>query len=152
MFTKLNLPVFAFRTKQAAGQTFIFDEIRKKFLALTPEEEVRQRFIRLLITEKGYPASLMVIERGLVLNGNRFRADLLLYNRAGNPLLIAEFKAPAVRVTQAAFDQVARYNMRFQVPYLIVSNGLDHYCCRIDFQAGTYFFLAEIPPFEKISG
>ncbi|WP_423128878.1 type I restriction enzyme HsdR N-terminal domain-containing protein [Gaoshiqia sp. Z1-71] len=150
MFTKLNLPLYSFRTKTEAGKIRIFDEIRKKFLVLTPEEWVRQNFIRFLINEKAFPAQLMVIESGLKINQNQFRADLLVYNRAGQPLLVVEFKAPSVKITQNTFDQVARYNMTFQVPYLIVSNGLDHYCCRVDFAAKNYSFLKEIPAFTDL--
>jgi type I site-specific restriction endonuclease len=152
MLPKLNLPLYSFRTRQDADKTFIFDEIRKKFLVLTPEEWVRQNFIRYLILEKGFPSSLMVIERGLKVNQNPFRADLLVYDKMGAPLLVVEFKAPPVKITQAAFDQIARYNIRFRVPYLIVSNGLEHYCCQIDFQSESYAFLKEIPAFDLIAG
>lgn len=152
MCPELNLPSYSFRTRHSGGKTFIFDEIRKKFLVLTPEEWVRQNFIRYLAGEKGFPTALMVIERGLKVNGNLFRADLLIYGRSGVPLLAAEFKATDVRITQAAFDQIARYNMQFRVPYLIVSNGLDHYCCLIDFQQGRYSFLKEVPEFGDIAG
>lgn len=151
MLPKLNLPSYSFRTRQDADKTFIFDEIRKKFLVLTQEEWVRQNFIRYLIVEKSFPSSLMVIERGLKVNQNPFRADLLVYGRMGAPLLVVEFKAPPVKITQAAFDQIARYNMRFRVPYVIVSNGLNHYCCQIDFQAESYVFLKEIPAFDLIN-
>ncbi len=150
MLPELNLPSYSFRTRHNAGKTFIFDEVRKKFLVLTPEEWVRQNFIRYLAGEKGFPPALMVIERGLKVNRNPFRADLLICDRTGAPLLAAEFKAPEIRITQAAFDQIARYNMQFRVPYLIVSNGLDHYCCKIDFQAGSYVFLKDIPEFGGI--
>lgn len=152
MFTKLNLPTYSFRTTQESGKLRIFDEIRKKFLVLTPEEWVRQNFVRFLIEEKGFPAQLMALESGLKVNQNQFRADLLVYDRAGQPLLVVEFKAPTVKVTQETFDQVARYNMKFQVPYLIVSNGLSHYCCQIDFSTKTYSFLKEIPAFRELIG
>ena len=150
MLQKLNLPSYSFRTRQEVDKTYIFDEIRKKFLLLTPEEWVRQNFIRYLVAEKGFPAALLIIERGLKVNRNPFRADLLVCDRMGAPLLVAEFKAPAVKLSQAAFDQIARYNMQFRVPYLIVSNGLNHYCCQIDFIAESYTFLKEIPDFKNI--
>jgi hypothetical protein len=150
MLQKLNLPSYSFRTRQEADKTYIFDEIRKKFLLLTPEEWVRQNFIRYLVAEKGFPTALLIIERGLKVNRNPFRADLLVCDRMGAPLLVAEFKAPAVKLSQAAFDQIARYNMQFRVPYLIVSNGLNHYCCQIDFIAESYTFLKEIPDFKNI--
>jgi len=150
MAQKLNLPSYSFRTRQDAEKTYIFDEIRKKFLLLTPEEWVRQNFIRYLTGEKGFPPALMVIERGLKVNQNPFRADLLVCDRTGAPLLVVEFKAPGVKITQAAFDQIARYNMQFKVPYLIVSNGLNHFCCKIDFMSESYAFLKEIPGFNDI--
>jgi hypothetical protein len=151
MLTKLNLPSYSFRTRQEADKTYIFDEIRKKYLLLTPEEWVRQNFIRYLTGEKNFPAALMIIERGLKVNGNPFRADLLICDRMGAPLLVVEFKAPAIRISQAAFDQIARYNMRYRVPYLIVSNGLSHFCCKIDFLSESYMFLNKVPDFKDIT-
>ncbi len=150
MFTKLNLPTYSFRTKKEGEKILIFDEVRKKFLVLTPEEWVRQNFIRFLNEEKGFPAQLMAIESGLKVNRNQFRADLLVYDRSGQPLLIVEFKAPNVKITQGTFDQITRYNMTFQVPFLIVSNGMDHYCCQVDLVGKTYCFLKEIPDFEQL--
>jgi len=150
MFTQLNLPPYSFRTKQVDSKVQIFDEIRKKFLVLTPEEWVRQNFIRYLVEAKGFPASLMAIETGLKLNSNQFRADLLIYNKSGKPLLIVEFKAPEVKITQKTFDQIARYNLTFNVPFLIISNGLEHYCCQVDFEAKNYSFFREIPAFGEL--
>lgn len=150
MFTKLNLPTYSFRTRQEGDKLKIFDEIRKKFLVLTPEEWVRQNFIRYLVDEKSFPASLMAVETGLQLNGNQFRADLLVYNKQGKPWLIVEFKAPEVKITQKTFDQIARYNLTFEVPFLIVSNGLEHYCCQVDFEAKDYRFFREIPRFSDL--
>lgn len=151
MFTKLNLPTYSFRTKQEGDKLKIFDEIRKKFLVLTPEEWVRQNFIRYLVDVKSFPASLMAVETGLQLNGNQFRADLLVYNKQGKPWMIVEFKAPEVKITQKTFDQIARYNLTFEVPFLIVSNGLEHYCCRVDFEAKNYQFFREVPQFCDLS-
>ena len=150
MFTPLNLPTYPFRIQQQEGKKLIFDEIRKKLVSLTPEEWVRQHFIRYLIDVKEYPASLIAVEAGLKLNRNRFRADLLVYNRLGQPLALIEFKAPSVKITQITFDQITRYNMTFKVPYLIVSNGLEHYCCRINLEDQTYVFLKEIPQFGAL--
>ncbi len=151
MFTEINLPTYSFRIKKEGNKQLIYDNIRKKFLVLTPEEWVRQNFIQFLIKEKGFSASLMAIETGLKINQNQFRADLLVYNRSGNPLLVVEFKAPQVKISQDTFNQIARYNMKFRVPYLIVSNGLDHYCCQLDFEQENYVFLKEIPSFSSIS-
>ncbi|WP_372773576.1 type I restriction enzyme HsdR N-terminal domain-containing protein [Mangrovibacterium sp.] len=150
MFTQLNLPTYSFRTKQVEGKIQIFDQIRKKYLVLTPEEWVRQNFIRYLIDEKGFPASLMVVEAGLKLNQNQFRADLVVYNKSRSPLMIVEFKAPEIKITQKTFDQIARYNLTFEVPYLIVSNGMNHYCCQVDFEKRNYRFLQEIPTFMEL--
>lgn len=150
MFIKLNLPTYSFRIKEEKKKQFIFDDIRKKFLVLTPEEWVRQNVIRFLIEEKGFVASLMAVETGLKINQNQFRADLLVYNREGKPLLIVEFKAPQVKISQDSFDQIARYNIQFKVPYLIVSNGLKHYCCQLDFVKESYSYLKEIPDFKEI--
>jgi len=150
MFTPLNLPTYPFRIQQQEGKKLIFDEIRKKLVSLTPEEWVRQHFIRYLVDVKEYPASLIAVEAGLELNRNRFRADLLVYNRLGQPLALIEFKAPSVKITQITFDQITRYNMTFRVPYLIVSNGMEHYCCRINLEEQTYVFLKEIPEFGAL--
>ncbi len=150
MFTRLNLPTYSFRIKDEQEKQLIFDDIRKKFLVLTPEEWVRQNFIRFLIETKGFSASLMAIETGLKINKNQFRADLLIYNREGKPLLVVEFKAPHVKISQDTFDQIARYNMEFKVPYLIVSNGLNHFCCQVDFESESYSYLKDIPEFSEI--
>jgi len=148
--TKLNLPDYSFRIKTEEDKSFIFDEIRKKFLLLTPEEWVRQNFIKYLIQEKGYPSSLMAIESGLKINKNIFRTDLLVYNQKGNSILVVEFKAPDIKITQKAFDQIIRYNIKFRAGCLIVSNGLQHYCCLINSKKGSYSFLKKIPAYKEI--
>jgi len=150
MVTQLNLPTYPFRIEQQDGKNLIFDEIRKKLVALTPEEWVRQHFIQYLVGEKQFPASLMAVETGLKINQNQFRADLLVYDRKGQPLFLVEFKAPTVKITQHTFDQITRYNMTFQVPYLIVSNGLNHYCCLVNPAKKSYVFLKEIPEFSQL--
>lgn len=148
---KLNLPEYTFRTKIEREKTMIFDGIRKKFVVLTPEEWVRQNFIRYLNVEKAYPENLMAVEKQILVNGKQRRFDLLIYNRSGQPLLIAEFKAPGVKVTQEAFDQVVRYNMALHVQHVVVSNGLQHFACEIDYLNNTYSFLKEIPVFGRES-
>ena len=150
MLTELNLPTYSFRIQSQQGKRLIFDDIRRKFVVLTPEEWVRQHFVRYLAEEKKYPPSLMSIETGLKINRNQFRADLLVYDRKGKPLLLVEFKAPSVKITQQTFDQITRYNMTYKVPYLIVSNGLSHYCCFVELEKQTYVFLKEIPEFEEL--
>ena len=137
--------------KTEENKTLIFDEIRKKFLLLTPEEWVRQNFIKYLIHEKGFPSSLMAIETGLKINRNIFRADLLVYNKKGIPILVVEFKAPEIKITQKTFDQIACYNMIFRAGCLIVSNGMQHYCCLINQKKGNYSFIKDIPNYKEIS-
>jgi len=144
---KLNLPEYAFRTKTENGRAMIFDGIRKKFVVLTPEEWVRQHFIQFLKNEKKFPQSLMAVEKKVNVNGHPRRFDLLIYQRNGQAHLIAEFKAPGVKISQETFDQVVRYNMALRVEYVVVSNGLQHFACRIDYQNNSYDFLQEIPGF-----
>lgn len=144
---KLNLPEYNFRTKTEEGKTFIFDAIRKKYVVLTPEEWVRQNFIQYLKTEKKYPESLMAVEKQIMLNQTQRRFDLLIYSRNGQPYLIAEFKAPNVKITQETFDQVVRYNMAVRVERVLVSNGLQHFACEIDYAKNSYLYLPEIPAF-----
>lgn len=144
---KLNLPEYAFRTKTDEGKPYIFDSIRKKFVVLTPEEWVRQNFIQYLKKEKKYPETLMAVEKQVMVNKKQRRFDLLVYLRNGQPHLIAEFKAPSVKITQDAFDQVVRYNMALRVERVVVSNGLQHFACEIDYVKNTYSYLKEIPEF-----
>ena len=147
---KLNLPEYSFRIKTIEGKTFIFDSLRKKFVRLTSEEWVRQNFVQFLISEKNYSVSLIVVEASVKVNNNPQRADMVIYNRSGNPLVVAEFKAPEVKINQQTFDQIVRYNMQLKVPFLIVSNGLQHFCCKINYDDNSYAFLAEIPEFPEI--
>ena len=144
---KLNLPKYAFRTKTEGGKQYIFDSIRKKFIVLTPEEWVRQNFIQYLKKAKKYPENLMAVEKQIMVNGKQRRFDLLIYLRNGQPHLIAEFKAPNVKITQDAFDQVVRYNMALRVERVIVSNGLQHFACEIDYVKNSFSYLPEIPEF-----
>lgn len=144
---KLNLPQFAFRTKTENGKKYIFDSIRKKFVVLTPEEWVRQNFIEFLKKTKKYPESLMAVEKQIKVNEQQRRFDLLIYLRNGQPHLIAEFKAPNVKITQETFDQVVRYNMALHVERVVVSNGMQHFACEIDYVNNTYHYLHEIPEF-----
>ena len=144
---KLNLPKYTFRIKQENAKQLIFDKIRKKFVVLTPEEWVRQNFIEYLNNEKKYPIALMAVEKQIIVNGKQRRFDLLIYNRKGQPQLIAEFKAPDVKITQETFDQVVRYNMALRVEKVIVSNGLQHFACEIEYRNNSYKYLTEIPVF-----
>ena len=146
---KLNLPEYDFRIRSDDGKQMIFDSIRKKFVALTPEEWVRQNFIEFLKKEKKYPETLMSVEKQIMVNGNQRRFDLLIYRRGGQAHLIAEFKAPSVKIAQDTFDQVVRYNMALRVEKVIVSNGLQHFACQIDYTNNSYAFLREIPEFRQ---
>jgi hypothetical protein len=147
---KLNLPVYSFRIRKLNEKEQIFDEIRKRFVALTPEEWVRQNFIKYLRTEKQYPASLISIERGLKLYKRRKRTDAVIFNNYGKPLLIVECKAPEVMIDQEVFDQIVRYNMALNVKYLVLTNGIFHYSCIIDYDLHTYNFLKEIPTYQDL--
>ena len=147
---QLNLPEYAFRIKTEDGKTMIFDAIRRKFVALSPEEWVRQNFIEYLKTEKNYPASLMAVEKQITINQLQRRFDLLVYSRTHQPCLIAEFKAPDVKITQDVFDQVVRYNMALKVAGIIVSNGLQHFACKMDYANNTYSYLREIPGYGDL--
>lgn len=146
---QLNLPQYNFRIKTERDKTLIFDVIRKKFVVLTPEEWVRQNFIEYLKNEKKFPESLMAVEKQISVNGLQRRFDLLVYTRNGQPLLIAEFKAPEVKITQEVFDQVVRYNMALRVEKVIVSNGLQHFACEIDYTKNSFSYLPEIPAFAE---
>lgn len=133
----------------AADGVEIYDPLRRKHVALTPEEWVRQHFVDYMIGVKGFPPSLMANEIGLTLNGTRRRCDTVVFDRRGQPMMIVEYKAPTVAVTQRVFDQIVRYNMVLRARYLTVSNGLAHYCCRIDYAARSYEFLPELPAYAE---
>ncbi|MGE5425265.1 MAG: type I restriction enzyme HsdR N-terminal domain-containing protein, partial [Syntrophothermus sp.] len=128
----LNLPSADFRVRNNGNRREIFDPVRKRFVALTPEEWVRQNFIQYLNGIKNYPLSLLGIEIPLVYNGLKKRCDILVCNNSGKPRLIVECKAPEVKISQDVFHQVAIYNMAMNVEFLVVTNGLDHFICRID--------------------
>ncbi|MBS1504066.1 MAG: type I restriction enzyme HsdR N-terminal domain-containing protein, partial [Bacteroidetes bacterium] len=132
------------------GKLMLFDEIRKKHIVLTPEEWVRQHFVQFLINQKGYPRSLIRLEGGLKLHGMQRRTDIVVFNSAGERILIVECKSPDVGITQKVFDQVARYNMVHKVSILAVSNGIDHYYCHIDFEEARYRFIEELPGYKEI--
>jgi type I site-specific restriction endonuclease len=146
----LNLPQYSFRIKEISDKKLIFDGFRRRWVALTPEEWVRQNFARYLTEEKHFPASLVAIERSLRINQRDFRTDIVLFSKSGNPLVVVECKAPEVKISQQVFDQIARYNLDLRVNYLIVTNGLSHYCCRFDQSQLTYTFLPEMPDYKEI--
>ena len=146
---KLNFPSYQFKIKSENNRKQIFDDIRKKYVRLTPEEWVRQHLAKHLIIEKKYPAGLIAIEAGLNYNGLKKRSDLVAYNNQGKPILIAECKAPNIKLTQSTFDQAAIYNMSLKVNYLLITNGLEHYCCSIDHKKKEFYFLSEIPIYKN---
>jgi len=148
--TTLNLPNYPFKITQKDGVVFIFDEIRKKRLVLTPEEWVRQHFIRFLIEERGFPSALLQIEGGLSLNQTRKRSDILVYNKLGEKIMVIECKAPSVAITQATFDQAARYNYVYKTGWLVVTNGLNHYYAKIDHANGKFLFVEELPSYKEL--
>ena len=148
--TELNLPKANLRITEDGDKELIFDNLRKKYIALTPEEWVRQNFVSFLVNHKGFLAGLMNNEVSLVQNGIKRRCDTLVSDRFGKPLMIVEYKAPNVEITQKVFDQIVRYNYVFQAKYLVVSNGLMHYCCIINYDQGNYSFLKEIPMYSDL--
>jgi type I site-specific restriction endonuclease len=148
---QLNLPSYTFRIKKQNDKTVIFDSQRKRFVALTPEEWVRQCFIRFLIQEKGYPAAYIAIEKQLNYNGMKKRCDAILYNEDAQPVLIIELKSPNIAISQATFDQVAVYNAKLKVDFFMISNGIEHYCCRVNLENAKYEFFSEIPDFLSIN-
>jgi len=146
---KLNLPFYPLKLRKTNGKLEIFDSFRKKYVILTPEEEVRQRFIQYLIHDKDFPSGLLAVEYSLKVNQLQKRADIVAFTKSGHPLLIVECKAPTVKITQDVFDQIARYNLNLKVDYLIVTNGLEHFACQLDFNTNTYRFLKDIPDYFK---
>ena len=143
----LNLPPYKYKLKSSENKTFIFDVIRKKYLVLTPEEWVRQHIIHFLIDQKGYPKSLISVEKQVVVNNLNKRTDIVVYAKSGLPYIIVECKAPSVKVTQNAFDQIARYNLKLNADYLIVSNGLQHFFAQLDNEKECFTFLEDIPKY-----
>ncbi|WP_129716541.1 type I restriction enzyme HsdR N-terminal domain-containing protein [Pedobacter sp. SYP-B3415] len=146
----LNLPPYPFRLTEKDGNTYIFDEIRKKHLFLTPEEWVRQHFIQFLASAHAFPKTLIRIEGGLQLHQMQKRSDLLVYDRQGNKVVLVECKAPGVRIDQKVFDQAARYNLVHKARWLAVTNGLNHYYARIDHDAGLFQFFEKLPVYEEL--
>jgi len=146
----LNLPVFEYKIRQQEGKSKIFDPLRRKFVALTPEEWVRQHFVNYLIKDRHFPAGRLSNECNIQLNGLKRRCDTVLYDEYLKPLVIIEYKAPEVQITQTVFNQIATYNMALKVKYLIVSNGLKHYCCRMDYEKQKVDYLEAIPDYSAL--
>lgn len=128
----------------------IFDIIRKKYVALTPEEWVRQHFINYLVNHRGYPPGLIGVEVMFRMNDLTRRVDIMVYNRIGNPLLAVECKAPTVKLDRVVFDQIVEYNMKFRLNYILVTNGITHYGCHVDWEKRSYSFMENIPVYNDI--
>ena len=150
-FPRLNLPAVPLRLREEDRTIKTFDPLRDKYVTLTPEEFVRQHFTAWLRDAKHYPASLMANEIGIDVNGTRKRCDTVIFGKDGKPVVIVEYKAPDVAVNQAVFDQIVRYNLALHADYLVVSNGINHYCCVIDYNSGTYHFIPEIPDYTSLN-
>ena len=146
----LNLPPFNVRLSKKYGKTYIYDPLRRKDVALTPEEWVRQHFINFLVTEKSYPPELIANEVCIKMNSTSKRCDTVIYDNFLKPLVIVEYKSPDIEITGDVFEQISRYNSVLKVPYLIVSNGLTHYCCNMDYQTMKCGFMEDIPSYPDI--
>ena len=147
---EINLPPYEIKWREQDGRRQIFDFLRRKWVALTPEEWVRQHFVHFLIEQKGYPKGLLANEVELRVGEKKLRCDTLLYNKAMQPQMIIEYKAPEVEITQRVFDQISVYNHLLHVDFLMVSNGRQHYCCRMDYEKHSWEFLPEIPSYDVI--
>ncbi|WP_298953022.1 type I restriction enzyme HsdR N-terminal domain-containing protein [uncultured Nonlabens sp.] len=144
----LRLPAGNFRVKSTEKGRAIFDQIRKKFVILTPEEWVRQHVVLFLLSRKRIPKNLLNVEKQLIIAGTSKRYDILSYNTDGSIHLIVECKAPEVRIDQSVFDQIARYNLAVKAQYLMVTNGIDHYFCTMDYEKETYNFITDLPQYN----
>ena len=147
---ELNFPRFSFRFKNSENKTAIFDEIRKKFVLLTPEEWVRQHTVKFLITIKNASKSYLNVEKAIQQNGLTKRYDIVVFKNNGQIQLLVECKAPDVKITQTVFDQIARYNLQLNADFLMVTNGIQHYFCKIDYEQQTYLFLTDLPELNTL--
>ena len=148
--TPLNLPQYPFKITLKDSRLYIFDEIRKKHLVLTPEEWVRQHFIQYLILEKKFPRSLIQIEGGLSLNQLQKRTDIVIFNQSGARIMVIECKAPAIKITQNVFDQASRYNSIHKTQWLVVTNGIQHFYAQIDHLNKSFAFVQELPLYQDL--
>ena len=145
---KLNFPSYNFRYKNSENKVSIFDTIRKKFIQLTPEEWVRQHTVQFLLQEKNYPKSYLNVEKIIKINDITKRYDVVVFQSDGTIFLLIECKAPEVTITQETFDQIARYNLKLKAKLLMVTNGLNHYFCQMDYEKEQYIFLEDLPDFS----
>ena len=147
---QINLPSYEIKLRQRDGKREIFDFLRRRYVSLTPEEWVRQHFVHFLVEHKGYPKGLLANELELRVGEKRLRCDTVLYDKQLQPQMIIEYKAPEVSITQRVFNQITVYNMLLHVDYLVVSNGLQHYCCHMDYEHDSYEFLTDIPDYASM--
>jgi hypothetical protein len=147
---QLNLPEYSFKITGEEGKEMILDPLRRKYVKLTPEEWVRQNFIQYLISEGKYPAGLISVEVYFRINKLKRRLDVLVHNRLGEPVLMVECKRPDVEIDDKVFDQIVTYDMKYKVPYIVVTNGMHHYACKIDFKEMKYEYLLVIPLYEDL--
>jgi hypothetical protein len=148
---QLNLPSYDFSIRTEGQKQYIFDDVRKKYVVNTPEEWVRQNFIRFLVSDRGFPRPLISIEHEISLNRLSKRCDAVVFSKSSEPLMILEFKAPDIPVSQNAFDQIVRYNLVLKVSYLLITNGMKHFCCKVNIQNKNYIYLSEIPNYEELT-
>jgi hypothetical protein len=148
---QLQFPSYSFRFKNSENKVAIFDEIRKKFIIITPEEWVRQHVVQFLLQDKKYPKSHINVEKLLKINDLNKRYDVVVYNPDGSIFILVECKAPEIKISQHTFDQIARYNMTLNAEYLMVTNGLNHYFCKLDYENEKYDFLSELPEYQSLN-
>jgi hypothetical protein len=148
---QLQFPTYSFRFKNSENKVAIFDEIRKKFIIITPEEWVRQHVVQFLLQDKKYPKSHINVEKLLKINDLNKRYDVVVYNPDGSIFILVECKAPEIKISQHTFDQIARYNMTLNAEYLMVTNGLNHYFCKLDYENEKYDFLSELPEYQSLN-
>lgn len=149
-FSKLILPPAGLKIVRRNGVFKVFDPLRKDYFCLTDEEFVRQIFVKWMISDLGYPASVLANEIGIKLNNTRKRCDTVVFSSSGSPLMIVEYKAPSVIITQEVFNQIVAYNMALKADYLVVSNGYSNFCCKVDYDGHKIFFLDHIPCYSDI--
>ena len=147
---RLNLPQYEIKIGEKGGKRTIFDFLRRKYVTLTPEEWVRQHFVHYLVEHKGYPKGLLGNEVELHIGEKSLRCDSILYNKVAEPQMIIEYKAPTIQLQQKTFDQISAYNLLLKVDYLIISNGLQHFCCKMDYEHQKYLFLPDIPDYKNL--
>lgn len=147
---KLNFPSSSFKLEEKNGKLFIFDNSRKRYVILTPEEWVRQNCLHYFRDVKHFPISNMAVEKTIRINGQNLRYDIVAYSKKAKPVLLVECKAPTVKISQSTFDQIAVYNLELKVPYLFITNGVEHFCCEVDFENKRYNFLPELPDYSLL--